>query len=114
MDAANREIRHTLQDNPLYLTQLQAAIQQLHNCDSRHLETVEVTETFQGKVIWHGKVEVFEIREHPKARVCYAWKYKEKESKTERIAAIPGLRLIRSPADAVKTFIMAENRKHIF
>lgn len=102
-----------MSDKEKHLDQLRAAIRQLHESDSRHLETVEVKETFRGKSVWEGKVEVFELLNHPKARVCYAWKYHDNEVNTERIAAIPGLRLIKSPADAVKTFIMAETRKHI-
>jgi hypothetical protein len=102
-----------LEDKEHYFAQLVAAIQQLHNVESRHLETVQVKETFRGKTVWEGAVEVFELVDYPKAQVCYAWKYHDIEANTERIAAIPGLRLIKSPADAVRTFIMAENRKHI-
>src|SRR3954447_4926437 len=101
-----------MEDRDQYLLQLGAAIQQLHGSPSKHLETVEVKELFREKVVWEGQVEVFELLEHPKAKFCYAWKYKDKNTQGERIAAIPGLRLIRSASEAVKTFIMAENRKH--
>jgi hypothetical protein len=32
-----------------------------------------MAEKFQGKVIWDGNVEVFELSEHPKAKRVYAW-----------------------------------------
>lgn len=102
-----------LPNQPQYVAQLQAAIQQLHGCQSEHLESVAVKEEFRGRVVWEGQVEVFRVFEHPKAKVCYAWAYQEKESNKERIAAILGLRLIPSAVEAVRTFIMAENRKHL-
>ena len=94
------------------LKQLAQAIRQFHACEPKHLETVEVTETFRGKVVWQGSVEVFEVDDHPKAKRCYAWTYEDKATAQPRVAAILGLRLIPSAADAVKVFIMAENRKH--
>lgn len=101
-----------LENKEQYLSQLRAAIKQLHGCDARHLESVAIKEEFRGRTVWEGAVEVFAVVAHPKAKVCYAWSYRDKTSDKERIAAILGLRLIPSARDAVKTFIMAENRKH--
>ena len=56
-----------------YIAQLQDAIRNLHGCESTYLETIPVTETFQGKTVWDGEVEVFEIRGHPTATHVYAW-----------------------------------------
>lgn len=34
-----------------------------------------VKEVFQGKVVWEGDVEVFQIRGHPKANRAFAWSH---------------------------------------
>lgn len=38
-----------------------------------------VHETFQGKTVWQGDVEVFDLTRHPKAKRCYGWSYGEPE-----------------------------------
>jgi len=55
------------------------AIEHLHNCGAIHRKTVPVHEIFQGKTVWQGDVEVFELTEHPKAKRCYGWTYGEPE-----------------------------------
>ena len=62
-----------------YLVRLQVAIQQLHNCSARHRNTVPVHEVFQGKMVWRGDVEVFDLIDHPKAKKCYGWSHDEPE-----------------------------------
>ena len=56
-----------------YIARLKQAIRDLHGCESQYLETVPVIEVFQGKIIWAGDVEVFQIRGHLKAKHAYAW-----------------------------------------
>jgi hypothetical protein len=56
-----------------YIGELQAAILNLHGCTASHVETVPVTEEFQGETVWQSEVEVFETRDHPKAKWIYAW-----------------------------------------
>ena len=55
------------------IEELQDVIRKLHGCFATHVETVPVTEEFQGETIWQGQVEVFDIRGHPKAKKVYAW-----------------------------------------
>jgi len=45
-----------------YIAELQAAFLKLHGCDATYIETVPVIEEFQGKTVWQGDVEVFDIR----------------------------------------------------
>ena len=54
-------------------------INQLHGCDSRHVESVPVQEVFQGETLWTGDVEVFDLTGHPKAKRCYGWTYGQPE-----------------------------------
>jgi hypothetical protein len=51
-----------------YIEELKAAILNVHGAQAEHVETVAVTETFQGKTVWQGEVEVFDIRGHPKSK----------------------------------------------
>ena len=47
---------------------LKDVIRRLHGVESSHVETVPVKESFQGKTVWEGLVEVFHLYGHPKAK----------------------------------------------
>ena len=51
-------------NNQDYLDRLQVAVSQLHNCGAVYRETVPVHEQFEGKTVWQGDVEVFDIKGH--------------------------------------------------
>jgi hypothetical protein len=92
-----------------YIEQLQQAIRDLHGCESQYLETVEVTEEFQGKTIWQGDVEVFKIRGHPKAKHAYAWSHVAGANDQQtRYITVLELPPVDSPQAAVKAAIMSE------
>ncbi|SRR6266498_119466 len=92
-----------------YIKELQNAIRRLHGCESDYLETVPVTETFQGETVWQGEVEVFEIRGHPKAKRAYAWAHLSgKNDQGKRYVAVLELPPVTSPETAVKAAIMQE------
>ena len=55
------------------IKELQNVIRKLHGVESKHVESVPVKETFQGKTVWDGTVEVFELHGHPQASKLYAW-----------------------------------------
>ena len=57
-----------------YIEELQSVIRKLHGVEAAHVETVPVTETFNGQTIWEGEVEVFDI-DHPKASRVFAWSH---------------------------------------
>lgn len=56
-----------------YIAELREAIRRLHGVEAKHVESVPVKETFQGRTVWDGVVEVFELIGHPKAPKVYAW-----------------------------------------
>ena len=62
-----------------YIARLQTAIQHLHGCGAVHRDTVSVHERFNGKTVWKGDVEVFDLAGHPKAKRVYGWTYGEPE-----------------------------------
>ena len=68
-----------------------------------------MTEVFQGEVVWQGKVEVFEIRGHPKTKRAYAWAHASgKDDKGKRYVAVLELPPVDSPQTAVRAAIMQE------
>lgn len=91
-----------------YIAELQAAFLKLHGCDAVYLETVPVVEEFQGKVIWQGDVEVFDISGHPKATRGYGWGYVTGEGGGRRYFTILELPPVDSAQTAVKAAIMSE------
>lgn len=89
------------------IKELQNAIRRLHECEADYLETVPVTETFQGQTVWEGDVEVFSLRGHPKALRCFAWSH-ETEGKDKRFVAVLELPPVDSAQAAVRAAIVAE------
>jgi|ERR1044072_2385405 hypothetical protein len=91
-----------------YIAELQAVFLKLHGCDATYVETVPVIEVFQGKTVWEGDVEVFDIRGHPKATHGYGWGYTTTDEGGRRYFTVLELPLIDSPQAAVKAAIMSE------
>ena len=58
-----------------YIEELKEVIRKLHGVDSTHIESVPVKEVFQGKTVWEGIVEVFDLIDHPLANTAYAWSH---------------------------------------
>lgn len=94
--------------NERYIDDLRYAIFKMHGCKATHLETVPVHESFQGKTVWDGDVEVFEILDHPSgSKKCYSWAYQDDDGKTQYTAVL-ALPPVKSPRDAVKVAIVAQ------
>lgn len=49
-----------------------AVIRRLHNAEPTWVDSEAVFETFEGDVVWDGKVQVFDLEGHPDATRCYA------------------------------------------
>jgi len=70
-----------------------------------------VKETFQGRTVWDGVVEVFELVGHPKAPRAYAWShYTDDPRALRRHVTVLHSRLITSPVLAVRAVIVQEFR----
>jgi hypothetical protein len=93
-----------------YIEELRDVIRHLHGVDSSHVESVPVKETFQGKTVWEGIVEVFDLRNHPKAARAYAWAYETDNLKKPRHVVVLHLGPITSPLLAVRAAIVEEFR----
>src|SRR5688500_20173029 len=86
------------------IERLRDAIKRLHGCESRHVRSTPVLETFQGRIVWDGEVEVFALIGHADAQSCYAWFY-EKDDEGERYFAVFGKPLIISARAAGRAMI---------
>lgn len=89
---------------------LQQAIRDLHGLESEHVESVPINETFQGKPVWQGVVEVFRVRGHPQATYAYAWSYKTDDAELRHVAVL-GVPPVDSALTAVQAAVMAHIEK---
>ena len=92
-----------------YQAALVKAFRDLHGCDAKHVETVPVIETFHGKTVWEGEVEVFALSDHLKASRGYAWAYDK--AKGSEIVAVLELPPVISPKTAVQASIVGKIRE---
>jgi hypothetical protein len=92
-----------------YIGELQDVIRNLHGAESKHLESVSVKETFQGKTVWEGVVEVFELIGHPKAKRAYAWAHDGERPKESSVAVLH-IAPITSATEAVRAALIQEFR----
>jgi hypothetical protein len=94
-----------------YLEELSDVIHKLHGVTATHVQSVPVTEKFQGKTVWDGVVEVFDLHGHPQTHRAYAWAHDTDDPKRPRrhvtVLHIPPA---ISPETAVRAAIVQEYR----
>ena len=93
-----------------YFEELRDVIRHLHGVESKHVESVPIKETFQGKTVWEGIVEVFDLIGHPKAPKVYAWAYETENPKKPKHVIVLHLGPVTSPLLAVRAAIVKEFR----
>ena len=90
-----------------YISRVQVAIMQLHNCSATWRESVPVREIFHGRIIWQGDVEVFDLTGHPIAKRAYGWSHPEgDDNKGERFVSVLEVPPVDSAQMAVKISIV--------
>ena len=94
--------------NTLYIQHLAQTFRRLHDCEAEHLETVPVIEHRQGKKVWEGEVEVFQLKGHPEAKRGYAWAHDK--AKNSRVVAVLESPEVTSPQAAVQAVIAGETK----
>lgn len=92
-----------------YIEKLRDAIHRLHGVESEHVESVPVKETFQGKTVWEGVVEVFNLIGHSKTSRAYAWAHKANGDK-HRYVTLLHIPPVDSPLAAVRASIVKDFR----
>ncbi len=95
-----------------HIQELKEVIQRLHGVESTHVESVPVKESFQGKTVWEGVVEVFHLHGHPKAEKAYAWTHETDDPKNpKRHITVLHIHPITSALEAVRAAIVQEYRE---
>lgn len=92
-----------------YIEELQDVIRRVHGVESRHVESVAVKEVFQGKTVWEGIVEVFDLIGHPQTHRVYAWAHDGERPKESSVAVLH-IAPITSAATAVRAALIQEFR----
>jgi hypothetical protein len=90
--------------------QLKRAVEVQHGATATLVQAAPVKETFKGSTVWEGVVHVFDLAGHPKATRAYAWSSPIEGSDKRRFFAVLHMGPIKSPVDAVRAAIVAENR----
>jgi hypothetical protein len=90
--------------------QLKEAVENMHHCKARMVQSTPVTEAHNGATVWEGLVHVFDLTGHPTATRAYAWSSPIKGSDKRRFFAVLHQGAIKSPADAVRAAIVVEAR----
>jgi len=88
-------------------------IHDLRGGKASHLDSVPITETFNGRTVWDGVVGVFLLEGHPKADRAYAWRHATSDSdRPWRHVTVLHIPPVVSPRTAVKAAIVQEFKKH--
>jgi hypothetical protein len=92
-----------------HIQELRDVIRHLHGAKATHLESVPVTESFQGQTVWDGIVEVFRLKGHPKTDRVYAWSHHTDDpANPKRHVTVPHIPPVISAKTAVQTAIVQE------
>ena len=91
-----------------YIKNLGDAIAAVHECRCSHFGSEHVREEHEGKLVWEGDVEIFQIEDHADARVAYGWAWQDSSNEIQYIG------ILNSPPincanDAVKAAIASGN-----
>lgn len=90
--------------------QLREAVETQHGGTAAFVQSVPVRETFDGAPVWEGVVHVFDLEGNPQATRAYAWSSPIEGSDKRRFFAVLHMGAIKSPVDAVRAAIVAEQR----
>jgi hypothetical protein len=91
------------------LLNIKKAVEKAAECPAVHISSVIVTEAFQQQIVWKGVVEVFALKEHPKAKRAYGWNIGEGADAT--YTAVLEIPPVDSAETAVKVAIAAGGRR---
>jgi hypothetical protein len=96
-----------------HIDELRDVIRRLHGVESSHISSVPIKETFQGRTVWEGVVEVFDLIGHPTANRLYAWSHATDDPENpQRHVTVLHSHPITSPLLAVRAAIIQEFRGH--
>ena len=95
-----------------YIERLQGVVEHLHGCNAAWVESVPVHEVFQGKTVWQGEVEVFDLKGHAKAKRAYGWSHiAGRDDSDERFVAVLEIPPVDSALTAVRVSLVKQIRR---
>jgi hypothetical protein len=95
-----------------HIDELRDVIHRLHGAKASHVHSVPVKEVFQGRTVWDGVVEVFDLAGHPKTSRIYAWMHDTDDpAHPKRHVTVLHIPPVVSPQDAVKAAIVQEYKE---
>jgi len=92
-----------------YKQNLLTAIENHAKVDAAYLQTQPIKVSEDGNVLWKGKVEVYQLKNHPQAKMAFGWGYMNAQKKIEYIVVI-GIPPLDTPLAAVKAFVGAHRK----
>lgn len=94
------------------IDRIQKALESKEGCRSTHVRSLLVKENFEGKMIWEGVVEIFDLHNHPTAKRAYAWeRWRDEQKADPEYTVVLGIPPINSEQDAVKAAIAAFRKR---
>ena len=87
-----------------YKVELLEAIEHRANCKAGYLHTQPVRIVEENKVVWQGKIEVYQLVGHPQAQKAFGWGIPGAQKKMEYITVV-GIPPLDNPVSAVKAFL---------
>ena len=96
------------------IEKIQLAVETIHSCKASHDSTALVREEFEGKPVWEGLVQVFDLFSRyqngkPPAKRCYAWLFFD--GKEDQFVTVLEKPPVNSPETAVKAYVASLDRK---
>jgi hypothetical protein len=89
---------------------LKQAVESEHGGTATYVRSVPVHESRQGRTVWNGAVQVFDLANSPtEATRAYAWSY-GLEDGTRRLLTVLHGGSITGPREAVRTTIVTKAR----
>jgi len=86
--------------------ELKQAVESQHGGTATHIQSVPVHESFRGREVWNGAVQVFDLAGSPSgATRAYAWSHGLPDGK-RRVFAVLRAGRVTNPREAVRTAIV--------
>ncbi|MBI2921045.1 MAG: hypothetical protein HYY18_08180 [Planctomycetes bacterium] len=96
------------------IEEVRATLRRLHRCDAHHMESLSVHETFKGRTLWLGMVEVFALTGHPQATKAFAWMRRSGVlDQGRRLWTVLARPPVDTARDAVRSAILEELRAKV-
>jgi hypothetical protein len=92
---------------------IRRAVQELHGCEASYLTSEHVRESLGSTLLFDGAVSLFGLKDHPAAKMCYAWSAEEQATGSRTYYAVLRIAPIDSSRDAVRASLALKQRAAI-